>query len=263
MASEARPGKSPGTLEAALRRPGQVALIPYLMAGFPSLEESAGIGRRLSQAGIAALELGIPFSDPLADGPIIQRAGQVALENGATTAACLKVAEKVAGAGTPVVLMGYVNPILAYGPERFARQAASVGVAGVIVPDLPLEESGPVAGPLQEAGIDTIYLVAPTSTPARIRQASEASSGFVYCVTLTGTTGIRRELPAGLEALLGRVRAVSRLPVAAGFGISRPEHVRALKGIADGAAMGSAIVREIEEGRDPLPFVEEILSACR
>ncbi|MGH7902800.1 MAG: tryptophan synthase subunit alpha [Candidatus Dormibacteraceae bacterium] len=254
---------SPSVLEAALRRPGELALVPYLMAGFPSLEASIETGRRLAGSGAAAIELGIPFSDPLADGPVIQRAGQAALARGATLAGCLRVAAAVAATGLPTVLMGYVNPILAHGPERFAREAAEAGVRGVIVPDLPPEEAEPVRGPLRAAGLDTVFLVAPTSTPERVRRCCEASSGFVYCVTVTGTTGTRQELPAGLDGLLGRVRAVSDRPVAAGFGISLPEHLRALREMADAAVVGSAIVREIEEGRDPLRLVEELLRACR
>ena len=237
--------------------------MPYVMAGFPSLLESVETGRRLALAGAAAIEIGIPFSDPLADGPVIQRAGQAALSDGVTLSACLDVAGRIAAEGPPVVLMGYVNPILAHGVERFARDAAAAGVSGLIVPDLPPDEAEEVGGAIRSEGIDMVYLVAPTSTPARLRRCCEAASGFVYCVTVTGITGARTDLPPGIDDLLARVRAVSELPVAAGFGISRAEHMRALRGQADAAVVASALLREIEEGRDPLRLAEELLAACR
>lgn len=233
------------------------------MAGFPSLAASAWAGRRLAASGAAAVEVGIPFSDPLADGPVVQGAGDAALRQGVTLSDCLRVAAEIAAEGPPVALMGYVNPILARGARRFAREAAAAGVSGVIVPDLPPEEAGEVAEAVREEGMDTVFLVAPTSTPARLRLCCESATGFVYCVTLTGITGARRELPPGLDGLLERVRAVSRLPVAAGFGISRPQHMRALRGLADAAVVGSAFVREVGEGRDPARLAEELLKECR
>ncbi len=238
-----------------------VGLIPYLMAGHPDLARSTQAARSLAQLPIAALELGIPFSDPLADGPVIQRAGQAALEQGTTVDACLRIAAAVAGS-VPVVLMTYVNPILTYGPERFAAAAAAAGVAGIILPDVPPEEAGGLVEPLRERGLATIFLVAPTSSDERIAKICEASSGFVYCVTVTGITGVRAALPAGLEALLRRIRARTELPVAAGFGISRPEHVHALRGQADAVVVGSAVVNEVAEGRDPAGLVEGLLAAC-
>ena len=241
---------------------GVLGLIPYVMAGHPDRERSIAAARSLAALPIAALELGIPFSDPLADGPVIQRAGQAALEAGMTVAGCLEVAAAVSGSA-PVVLMSYVNPILAYGPERFAADAAAAGVAGVILPDLPPEESETVAAALHAHGLATIFLVAPTSTEERIRLICDASSGFVYCVTLTGVTGVRAELPAGIGELLARVKVNTALPVAAGFGIATPEHVRALRGLADAAVVASAIVRELDQARDPARLVEELLAACR
>jgi tryptophan synthase alpha chain len=159
--------------------------------------------------------------------------------------------------------MSYVNPILAYGPERFAADAHAAGVAGVILPDLPPEESESVAAALHKQGLATIFMVAPTSSEERIRLICDASSGFVYCVTLTGITGVRAELPEGIAELLGKVHSHTKLPVAAGFGIATPAHVAALRGIADAAAVGSAVVREVEENRDPARLVEELLTACR
>ncbi len=250
-------------LEQAVRSEGDLRLIPYLMAGYPSRERSIEIGRGFATAGAAAVEVGVPFSDPLADGPVIQRAGQAALEAGTTLKTALEVAAAVAEEGVPVVLMTYVNPILAHDPRRFAVDAAEAGVAGVIIPDLPAEEAQPIAGWLRSAGLDTVFLVAPTSPESRMRSICEASSGFVYCVTLTGVTGARAELAAGLRELLGRVRASTDLPIAAGFGISRPDHLHSLRGEADAAVVASALVNEVHEGRDPGPLFEELVAACR
>jgi tryptophan synthase alpha chain len=241
---------------------GGLGLIPYLMAGHPDRGRSIAAARSLAALPIAALELGIPFSDPLADGPVIQRAGQAALDAGMTVAGCLEIAAAVSGRA-PVVFMSYVNPILSYGPARFAADAKAAGVAGVILTDLPPEESESVATALQEHGLATIFLVAPTSSEERIKLICGASSGFVYCVMLTGTTGVRAELPEGIAELLGRVHSHTNLPVAAGFGIATPAHVAALRGVADAAAVGSAVVREVDEGRDPARLVEELLTACR
>jgi tryptophan synthase alpha chain len=241
---------------------GDLGLIPYLMAGHPDPGRSVAAARSLAALPIAALELGIPFSDPLADGPVIQRAGQAALEAGATVAGCLEIAAAVSGKA-PVVFMSYVNPILSYGPERFAADAAAAGVAGVILPDLPPEESESVAAALHKHGLATIFMVAPTSSEERIQLICGASSGFVYCVTLTGITGVRAELPQGVGELIGRVKAATELPVAAGFGIATPAHVAALKGVADAAAVGSAVVNELDQNRDPARLVGELLTACR
>lgn len=257
--------RATASLADRLRSPGdELALIPYLMGGFPDARTTREVGRRLACADVAAIELGVPYSDPLADGPVIQRAGQHALDAGASVEGCLEIAADIAAErAAPVVLMTYVNPVLAFGVPRFARAAAEAGVAGVIVPDLPAQESATVAGALRAAGLDTIFLVAPTSTEERIAAACDASTGFVYCVTVNGITGSRRALPARVPDLLGRVRGQSALPVAAGFGISRPEHLRALRGHADAAVVGSAIVGEVGEGRDPASLVKKLLSACR
>lgn len=250
-------------LASAVRAAGDLKLIAYMMGGHPDHKRSIEIGRRLASSGIAALEIGVPYSDPLADGPVIQRAGQAALEAGMTMGGALEIAEAVAAEGTPIVLMTYVNPVLAYDPRRFAADAAQAGVAGVIVPDLPVEESEPVTGWLRAAGLDTVFLVAPTSPDARIDTICRHSSGFVYCVTLTGITGARKSLPRGLKGMLTNVRKHTDLPLAAGFGISRPDHMRALRGLADAAVVGSALVAEIDRGGDPVPLARELLAACR
>ncbi len=250
-------------LEVAVRADGDLKLIAYMMGGHPNRKRSLEVGKRLAASGIAALEIGVPHSDPLADGPVIQKAGQAALAHGMTVGACLELAEVVAREGTPVVLMSYINPILAHDARRFAAEAAQAGVAGVIVPDMPVEESEPVAGWLRAASLDTIYMVAPTTSPTRMGMICERCSGFVYCVTLTGITGVRKDLPPGLKEMLNEVRKHTELPVAAGFGISRPEHMRALRGVADAAAVGSAVVAEIDAGKDPTRLVKELLKACR
>ena len=250
-------------LENALRAQGDLKLVAYMMAGHPTAKRSIDVGKRLAASGIAALEIGIPHSDPLADGPVIQRAGQVALEHGMTVAGALEVARAVAAEGVPVVLMTYINPVLSHDPRKFAAEAAQAGVAGVIVPDLPMEEAEPVAGWLRSASLDTIFMVAPTTPPDRIAAICSRSSGFVYCVTVTGITGIRKELPEGVPQLLAEVKKHTTLPVAAGFGISRQEHMKALRGKLDAAVVGSAIVDEIERGGDGVALVRELLKACR
>jgi tryptophan synthase alpha chain len=250
-------------LTKALRANGDLKLVAYMMAGHPNKKRSLEVGKRLASSGIAALEIGIPFSDPLADGPVIQHAGQTALEHGMTVGGSLELAAAVAREGIPIALMTYINPILSHDPRRFAAEAAQAGVAGVIVPDLPVEESEPVAGWLRSASLDTVFMVSPTTTPSRMDSICEHSRGFVYCVTVTGITGARTELPEGMKALLGEVKKHTKLPVAAGFGISRPGHMKALRGNADAAVVGSAIVAEIDKGNDPVPLVKELLKACR
>jgi tryptophan synthase alpha chain len=258
-------GMTVDSLEDRLRAPGgAVRLVPYVMAGHPDRNTSLATIRHLMQLDIGVLEIGIPYSDPLADGPIIQRAGQRALESGATVGSTLELAAEVGNeTDVPLVLMTYVNPVLAYGVSRFAEDARAAGVAGVIVADLPADESEEVTVELTEVGLDTVFLVAPTSSERRVRAICERSTGFVYCVTLTGTTGTRSTLPPGLPELLGRVRKHTALPVAAGFGISTPEHVNALKGHADAVVVGSAIVGEMDAGRDPIAVVQRLVAACR
>src|SRR6266702_1065423 len=249
-------------LENALKAHGDLKLVAYIMAGHPSKKRSIEVGKRLAASGIAALEIGIPHSDPLADGPVIQRAGQKALAAGMTVAGALEVADGVAREGIPVVLMTYINPVLSYNPRKFAAEAAQAGAAGVIVPDLPIEEAEPVTGWLRAASLDTVFMVAPTTPPDRISAIASHSSGFVYCVTVTGITGVRKDLPEGMPSLLAEVKRRTSLPVAAGFGISRQDHLKALRGHADAAVVGSAIVDWIERGGDGVSLVRELLKAC-
>ena len=251
------------SLAKALKADGDLKLVAYMMGGHPNRKKSVEVGKKLANSGIAALEIGIPHSDPLADGPVIQRAGQVALEHGMTVEGCLELAGAIASEGTPIVLMTYINPILAYDARKFAAEAAQAGVAGVIVPDLPVEESEPVTGWLRSASLDTVFMVSPTTSAQRLPTICEHSRGFVYCVTVTGITGARKEMPPGMQELIRKVRGHTELPVAAGFGISRPDHMKALRGHADAAVVGSAIVAEIDKGRDPGLLVKELLRAAR
>src|SRR6266581_4770192 len=245
-------------LETALKAKGDLKLVAYIMAGHPSKKRSIEVGKRLAASGIAALEIGIPHSDPLADGPVIQRAGQKALAAGMTVAGALEVADGVAREGIPVVLMTYINPVLSYNPRKFAAEAAQAGAAGVIVPDLPIEEAEPVTGWLRAASLDTVFMVAPTTPPDRISAIASHSSGFVYCVTVTGITGVRRDLPEGIAELLAEVNKRTTLPVAAGFGVSRQDHLKALRGKLDAAVVGSAIVDEIDRAGDGVSLVREL-----
>ena len=230
---------------------GRVALIPYVMAGYPDVETSEALAVALGKAGADVLELGVPFSDPLADGATIQVASQHALNGGMTPSGALELAERVtAKVGTPVVLMGYYNPIFSYGIERYCARAAQAGVAGLIVPDLPPEEAETLRSAAAEHGIELIFLVTPTSTEQRIQQVAEmagkTAGGFVYCVSLSGVTGARDRLPEHLAAFIGRVRNATKLPLAVGFGVSRPEHVAEIGQIADGAVVASALINVVD-----------------
>jgi tryptophan synthase alpha chain len=232
---------------ARLRARGERALIAYLTAGDPSLADTVRLVRAAAEAGVDVVELGVPFSDPLADGPVVQRAAVRALRGGTTLARVLEtVATLRAHTRVPLVLMTYYNPVLAVGLEAFARSAADAGVDGVIVVDLPLEEADPLDAEARAAGLDLVQMVAPTSTAARVRAITRRSRGFIYLVSLTGVTGERRELPPDLAAQIRTLRLVTTKPVCVGFGLSTPEQVAAVGRLADGAIVGSAIVRLVE-----------------
>jgi tryptophan synthase alpha chain len=225
----------------------RAALMPYLMGGFPSVEVSRDAGLAAADAGADVLELGVPFSDPLADGPVIHAAGTAALSNGVRLDDVLGVCRALSDA-IPVVLMVYANPILARGQSEFARMAADAGAAGIIVPDLPHSEAGELRTACDDAGIDLVPLVAPTSTDERIAEVGRDARGFVYTVSTTGTTGEREALPPEIGRTVERVRASTTLPVAVGFGISTPEQAAAVGEIADGVIVGSRVVRAAGEG---------------
>jgi tryptophan synthase alpha chain len=229
----------------------RVALIPYVMAGYPDEVSSEAIAIALGQAGADVIELGVPFTDPLADGATIQHASQRALEQGMSARRALALAGRIhAQIATPLVLMGYYNPILNIGLERFCADAASAGVAGLIVPDLPPEESEPLRSAAAAHGIELIFLVTPTSPDARIAQVAQAASktggGFVYCVSLSGVTGARDQLPDTLPAFIARVRAQISLPLAVGFSVSKPAHIAQIGQIADGAVVASALINAVD-----------------
>jgi tryptophan synthase alpha chain len=223
------------------------ALMPYLMGGYPDLRTSIECGLAAADAGADMIELGIPFSDPLADGPVIHTAATEALLGGVRLHDVLDVAREVA-AQIPVVLMVYANVVLARGPERFADEAAAAGAAGLIVPDLPYDEAAAVRSACDAAGLALVPLVAPTTTAERVAAIGRDARGFVYTVSLSGTTGERDELPPELAATVARVRAATEVPVAVGFGISTAEHARQVAQVADGVIVGSRIVRAAGEG---------------
>ncbi len=240
----------------ALRRDGKPGLVAFITAGDPTLEATAGIMTALDEAGADVIELGVPFSDPLADGPVIQRASERALKGGASLGKTLSLVACVrAAVRAPIVIFTYANPVLRMGEDAFVDAAAAAGVDGVLMLDLPVEESAAFDAKLAAAGLDLICLLSPTSTDARIETASRIGRGFLYVISRLGVTGARDQMAGGAEDLVARVRRHSDLPVALGFGLSRPEHVRAACAYADGAVVGSALVQTIADasarGDDP------------
>jgi tryptophan synthase alpha chain len=230
-----------------LRARGERSLMPYIMAGDPSLEDTRRLLLEADKRGADAVELGVPFSDPLADGPVVQRAGLRALASGTTLPRVLELVATLRSQLTmPIALMTYYNPIFVFGLKGFARAAVDAGVDGLIVPDLPYDESGPLRAEAEPAGLDLIQMVAPTSTAARVKAIARVSRGFIYVVSLTGTTGERRELPPDLGAQMRTLRLVTTKPLCVGFGVSTPEHAAAVGKLADGVIVGSAVVRVIE-----------------
>jgi tryptophan synthase alpha chain len=226
-------------------------LIVYLTAGDPDLDATAELVPALAEAGVDAVELGIPFSDPLADGPIIQAAAQRALERGCTVRRVLECVRRIRDrTELPLAFMTSYNPILRMGPEEFVARSAEAGVDGVLVTDLPPSEAGRWVGLLKRQALRSIFLVAPSSTPERVGLATRLSTGFVYCVSRPGVTGVRDELPEDLTGLVARIRQATAQPIAVGFGVSTAEHVRAICAIADSAIVGSAMVKTIAEARD-------------
>jgi tryptophan synthase alpha chain len=231
-----------------LAKAGELGLIAYITAGDPSLEASAKIVLAAAEAGADVVELGVPFSDPLADGPTIQRASERALRAGTTLAGVLGLVRHLrAHTDVPLVLFSYFNPILQMGLEKFADGAASAGADGVLATDLTPEESAEYCAVMRSRGLDTVFLAAPTSTDARLARIASVSSGFLYVISRTGVTGARESLPEELPGLVRRVRKFTSLPIAVGFGISLPTHVTVLGGIADAAVVGSALVAEVEK----------------
>lgn len=241
-----------GRIEEALRRArdeGRVGLVAFVTAGYPDLEATPGLVRALVEGGADVIELGVPFSDPMADGVTLQRASQRALEAGMSVGEVPALVRRLRDSGVviPLIVMTYYNPILAYGRDGFIKDAAEAGLDGLIAVDVPPEEADELVGRCREDGLAYIPLLAPTSTDERIALAARQASGFVYCVSVAGVTGVRGELPEDLGAFLERIRRQTELPLAVGFGISRPEQVEALRGLAEAAIVGSAIADVIEQ----------------
>lgn len=245
---------------AKARAEGRTAVIPFVTAGYPTPQLSEDIALAIVRGGADMLEIGVPFSDPLADGTTVQRTSQVALTHGITLRKSLEMAKRLRDQGVeiPLILMGYVNPMLAYGIEKLAEDSAAHGVDGYIVPDLPAEEAAEIAAALRKHGVDLIFLVAPTSTDERIAEVARIGSGWVYCVSTTGVTGERASLP-DLKPYVDRVRNHTDLPIAVGFGVSRPEHVEQIGRIADGAVIASAMINFL----DTAPVAEQAQAAER
>ena len=231
-----------------LAKAGEMGLVAYITAGDPSLDATEKIVLAADEAGADVIELGVPFSDPVADGPTIQRASERSLRAGTTLAGVIEIVKRVrAKSDVPLILFSYYNPILQMGVEKFANAAAAAGADGALATDLALEEAGEYRATMRSHGLDTVFLAAPTSTDARLAKIAEVSSGFLYLISRTGVTGERSVLPEELPELARRVRRFTKLPLAVGFGISQPSHVSVLGGIADAAVVGSALVAEIEK----------------
>ncbi len=244
---------------AQLKTTNRKALIPFITVGDPSREATVPVMHALVEAGADLIELGVPFSDPMADGPVIQRASERALRHGFGLAEVLQVVvEARKQTNVPIILFSYFNPLLQFGIEKLAREAKAAGVDGVLVTDLVPEEATEFASVLRANNLDMIFLVAPTSTDERLRMVAERASGFIYAVSRAGITGAREEMSAEAEKLVQRVRKFSDLPVAVGFGISKPEHVADVLRYADAAVVGSAIVSEIEQAESAAEAVSRV-----
>jgi tryptophan synthase alpha chain len=242
-----------------LRAERRTGLVTYTTAGDPDLPRSAEILKALDRGGADVLEVGVPFSDPLADGPVIQRATERALAAGGSLRAALTMIESVRPhISAPVVVFSYANPLLRMGVEAFAARAAAAGVDGVLTLDLPIEEAGKFRGALSASGLDTIFLLSPTTTDERIRKAAELGSGFLYGISRLGVTGARDRVASGAEALVRRIRAHTAMPIALGFGISSPEQVAEVGAYADAAVVGSALVSKIAESSASPDLIERV-----
>ncbi len=251
----------------SLKAADRKALVPYIMAGDPDLETTVALVAELDRRGADLVELGVPFSDPIADGPTIQRAALRALDQGTTLRGIVDTVGSIrAHSSIPIVLMTYYNPVLAYGIEELCRDAARAGVDGLIVPDLPPEEGTVLSAACQRHGLTVVFLVAPTSTADRIELVSRHTTGFVYCVSLTGVTGARGELADGVDEFMAQVRSHTVRPLGLGFGISSPEQAHEAARLADGVIVGSAIINVMEKhagAPDMIRLVGEYVTSLR
>jgi tryptophan synthase alpha chain len=233
---------------ARLKAEGKTAFMPFVTIGFPDLDTTAELVPALLDAGANLIELGVPFSDPIAEGPTIQRSSFKAHENGITLQKCFETARAIrAKTDAPLLFMGYYNPVFSYGVERYAAECAANGIDGLIIPDLPPEEAAEAQEACRKAGLDLPCFVAPTSTEDRIKAAVTSASGFIYCVSLAGVTGARSALPEYLPTFIGKVRSQTDLPLVLGFGISKPEHFAAVRPLVDGVIVGSALIDVLEK----------------
>lgn len=250
---------------AGARAEGRAALMPYFTLGYPNPPTSLQILEAIAGAGADILELGIPYSDPLADGPTIQRSTQIALEQGMTVAGCLEMVAslRALGAEQPLFLMSYINPILAYGMEPFVDDACATGADGLIIPDLPPEEAGELEAICRARGCALVYLLAPTTPGPRLVQIASRTTGFLYLVSLNGVTGARAELHAHLEAFIQRVRPAARVPLAVGFGISTPTQARLVGRLADGVIVGSALIQAVMQSANPAETAASFVHGMR
>jgi tryptophan synthase alpha chain len=242
-------------LEQAFRVAGRPLLMPYAVGGYPDAGTCLEIARLYAECGADIVELGIPFSDPLADGPVIQAASQTALRGGTTPMGVLDLAATLSADGLDIVLLSYLNVILALGPERFFGRCGDAGVLGVVVPDLPVEEAGELSETAGGHGVDLVLLAAPTSTDERLARIGKAASGFIYCVSTTGVTGARTSLAGGLPAFLARLRRHTDVPLAVGFGVSTSEQAGEVAAHADGVIIGSKLVEIVTRGQGRGPAI--------
>ncbi|NQT30697.1 MAG: tryptophan synthase subunit alpha [Deltaproteobacteria bacterium] len=244
-------------------QPGHKALIAYVTVGYPSVEATLKVVPLLADSGCDIVELGIPFSDPLADGVTIQKSSFHALQNGVTPRLCLELAGQLSQkVDIPLVFMTYYNPVFSYGLDKFCSACAGSGISGIIIPDLPPDEGSDLEAISQRQGLDLIYLLAPTSTGERIRLAAQRSRGFIYLVSVTGVTGARERVPADLEAFVTRVRKAAAQPLCVGFGISTPEQASQIARIADGVIVGSRIIQLMEK-EDDFASLAELVRGLR
>ena len=248
-----------------LREEGRAALMPYYTLGYPTPTRSLEVIASIASAGADLIELGVPFSDPLADGPTIQRSTQIALEQGMTVARCLDLVQQVRSAGVrqPVLLMGYINPILSYGIERYVTNAVGAGVDGFIIPDLPMEEAETMEGICRLHDCALVYLASPASTPDRLIALAQRTTGFLYLISLNGVTGARDSLPVDLAEFVSRVKAVANTPLAVGFGISTPAQAAMVARLVDGVIIGSALINAVAGSGDPAGAAGNYLRGIR